>query len=59
MPMTKKNYVKAAKIVQEDKEEHGDVFSELMERSFIKLFQDDNPRFDEEKFRFACNREVK
>jgi hypothetical protein len=57
--MTKKDYQKAAEIVQADKEENGDIFSKLMEQSFVKLFQADNPRFDEERFRFACNRKVK
>jgi hypothetical protein len=54
--MIKKNYEKAAKIVRKMKETD---FTGAMEDAFVELFQDDNPRFDEERFRFACNREIK
>lgn len=71
MPMTKKNYEKAAQIVVKKRQAArkflagSDAFRNLyqasnaMEEGFVELFQDDNPRWDEEKFRFACNREVK
>ena len=52
--MTKKEYTKAAAIVRQDSVKNGDVFSKLMAESFIKLFRDDNPRFDEKRFRQAC-----
>ncbi len=52
--MTKKDYVKAAEIVKQDSAQHGDIFSKLMEESFVKLFKQDNPRFDEKRFREAC-----
>ena len=56
MPMTKKNYVKAAKLIQATEPK---VVANQLEEAFVEFFQDDNPRFDEERFRFACNREVK
>lgn len=56
MPMSKKNYKKAAKLVQDTDPQAA---AKIMEDAFVDFFQDDNPRFDEEKFRFACNREVK
>ncbi len=52
--MTKKDYIKAAEIVRQDAKQNGDVFSKLMEESFVKLFRQDNPRFDEKRFREAC-----
>lgn len=52
--MTKKEYTKAAEIVRQDITKNGDVFSKLMMESFIKLFKNDNPRFDEKRFREAC-----
>ncbi len=63
--MTKKDYVKAAKIVREVvtiANEHplgyermtGNLKAEAMMDAFIALFRDDNPNFDETKFREAC-----
>jgi hypothetical protein len=52
--MTKKDYQKAAEIVKQDSISNGDIFSRLMEESFVKLFRNDNPRFDERRFRTAC-----
>lgn len=52
--MTKKDYIKAAEIVRQDSIKNGDIFSKLMENSFVKLFREDNPRFDESRFRQAC-----
>lgn len=67
MPMSKKNYEKAARIVQAFRESEigeppvylaGKTFypSEAIEESFIMLFQDDNPRYDVALFRRACRR---
>lgn len=53
--MTKKDYEKAAQIVQKKRK----ATAKEVENAFVELFRDDNPRFDEERFRFACNREVK
>ena len=52
--MTKKDYIKAAEIVRQDSKKNGDVFSKLMEESFVQLFRNDNARFDEKRFREAC-----
>jgi len=48
--MSKKDYEKAARITQRyDSPQHTAV-----EQSFVDLFRDDNPTFDEERFRRAC-----
>lgn len=52
--MTKKDYIKAAELVRKDTKQNGDIFSKLMEESFVKFFRNDNPRFDEKRFRQAC-----
>jgi hypothetical protein len=53
----RKDYQKAAEVVKQDSSESGDVFSKLMEESFVKLFKNDNSRFDEKRFRMACKKE--
>ena len=50
--MTKKDYIKAAKIVQRRCAEKRAIQPFI--DSFIELFADDNPRFDREKFEKAC-----
>lgn len=55
--MTKKDYQKAAKIIKGraiKPKQH----SEMVD-TFVEFFKNDNPRFDEERFIFACQREVK
>lgn len=69
--MTKKDYEKAAKIVAK-KRQTARTFSagsqkfrqayqasNDVEDAFVEFFRNDNPRFDEERFIFACQREVK
>lgn len=45
--MTKKDYERAATIAQE-------LNSTKVAQAFATLFRDDNPRFDEARFRAAC-----
>lgn len=67
--MTKKDYIKAAKIVN-DIRTHAKTLSRVscaqqihdsentaieVENAFILLFQEDNPRFDKTRFLAACN----
>ena len=52
--MTKKNYERAATIVQELRARGENFQSYATKEAFIKLFADDNPRFDEARFRAAC-----
>jgi hypothetical protein len=52
--MTRHDYEKAAKIVRQDFTTNGDIFTKLMVENFVRLFRDDNPRFDEHRFRQAC-----
>jgi len=66
--MTKKDYIKAAKMVKQMRMDahstsrsigpkqrlYEENVSVEMEDSFVKLFQDNNPRFDEKRFRQAC-----
>lgn len=57
--MTKKNYVKAANIIRKRFYKPGNKQHSTMVKTFVEFFKDDNPRFDEERFIFACQREVK
>ena len=51
--MTKKDYERAATIIQELHQENTyDVTP--VEEAFCEFFRDDNPRFDEARFRHAC-----
>jgi len=66
--MTKKDYIKAAKMVKEMRAEaqatsrtigakqrlYEENVSSEMEDVFAKFFRNDNPRFDEKRFREAC-----
>jgi hypothetical protein len=69
--MTKKDYIKAAKIVN-DIRVHASTLSRVscarqiqdqentaieVENAFIELFQGDNPRFNKQRFLAACNGE--
>lgn len=55
--MTKKNYERAAEVIKR-RAPKPKQRSEMVE-TFVEFFKNDNPRFDEERFRFACQREVK
>lgn len=56
--MTKKDYERAATLVQSAHEiAVNDVeraCAKAMVHAFVLLFADDNPRFDEDRFRRAC-----
>lgn len=63
--MTKKDYERAARIVQDtlrtdariDRLAKGPgdaLVAEVLQDVFVKLFRGDNPRFDEFRFRRAC-----
>lgn len=69
--MTKKDYIKAAKIVN-DIRVHAQSLSRVscarqiqdqentaieVENAFVLLFQEDNPRFNKQRFLAACNGE--
>ena len=49
--MTRKDYIKAAEIVKEEKIHN---HREIMCLAFCLFFSKDNPRFDEIRFRQAC-----
>lgn len=55
--MTKKHYQKAAKLIK--KRAPKPKQRSTMVETFVEFFKNDNPLFDEERFRFACQREVK
>jgi hypothetical protein len=57
--MTKKNYIQAAELIRKKFYKPRDRHHTAMVETFADFFREDNPRFDEERFRFACNREVK
>ncbi len=55
--MTKKHYRKATELIKKlapKPKQHA-----AMVETFVEFFKNDNPRFDEERFIFACQREVK
>lgn len=56
--MTKKNYVKAAELIKK-RAPKSKKQRDAMVETFAEFFRNDNPRFDEERFIFACQREVK
>ena len=51
--MTKKDYEKAARIAQIVHEEAAESHIDVTE-AFVELFCNDNPAFDEARFRRAC-----
>ena len=56
--MTKKNYQKAADLIRKRSPKSKKQKAAMVE-TFVEFFKNDNPRFDEERFIFACQREVK
>lgn len=50
--MSKKEYEKAARIVQ--RERITALERAILSSVFVEFFRDDNPRFDEARFRAAC-----
>lgn len=56
--MTKKNYRKAAELIKK-RAPKSKKQKDTMVDTFVEFFKNDNPRFDEERFIFACQREVK
>jgi hypothetical protein len=51
--MTKKDFEAAARIAQTCHEEVAESWADIVD-AFVDLFRDDNPRFDEARFRAAC-----
>jgi hypothetical protein len=51
--MTKRDYIRAAKIVRQHYELQEDC-AMWVEQSFIRFFREDNIRFDADHFREAC-----
>ncbi len=57
--MTKKHYQKAADLIRKRFYKPKNKQHTPVVETFVEFFKNDNPRFDEERFRFACQREVK
>lgn len=53
--MTKKTFEKAAGIVSQLPKKN----KSIVEDVFVELFRNDNPRFDEKRFRLACQSKTK
>jgi hypothetical protein len=55
---TRKDYERAAKIVRSVKNQHLPTDEcngpNLVREAFVMFFQEDNPRFDADRFREAC-----
>lgn len=56
--MTKKDYIKAAQLIKDfDKDCEIKEIGSVMTNIFAKFFRNDNPNFDETRFRQACKGE--
>ena len=55
--MTKRDYERATTIVQGLGQACKDVCRWHVEQAFVELFRNDNPHFDETKFRASCTKE--
>lgn len=55
MPMTRKDYVVIAEILNNFKEEIPSITFEDLVDEFSDMFNADNPNFKYDKFREACN----
>ena len=53
--MTKRVFEDAAKIVVELRNKGQNIGADIVQASFAELFYNDNPRFDVNRFRSACN----
>jgi hypothetical protein len=58
MACSKKDYIRAAEIVQcylsNVATKHEQNAAPYMKDAFVEFFRGDNPRFDEQRFRAAC-----
>lgn len=52
--MTKRDYIRAAAMVQQDRKQLGEAIGQMTMETFIKFFAGDNPRFNADSFREAC-----
>ena len=51
--MTRKDYIKLADMLAQVRKDRGGLAA--VENKLVKILADDNPRFDEQKFRAAAN----
>jgi len=52
--MTRKDYVATAEIIKSYNLQLPEILLEKMVNDFAEMFQEDNPRFDKNRFRVAC-----
>ena len=55
--MTRKDYIKIAAALQETRQQNGGLVS--LEKKLVRIFEDDNPKFDAERFLAAANYRIK
>lgn len=58
---TKKDYIRAVGIIREHRRQFADrksdtIVFEAVLKSFVTFFQNDNPKFNAEKFRAECQK---
>ena len=52
--MSKKHFEWAARYVRDERTNYGDDNAKALERAFVAMFRAFGPRFDESRFRAAC-----
>jgi hypothetical protein len=57
--MTRKDYVATAEILNKNADELGSNLLDTLANQFIEMFENDNPRFNADKFWEACFNESK
>jgi hypothetical protein len=57
--MTRKDYVATAEILNRNADELGSNLLDTLANQFIEMFENDNPRFNADKFWEACFNESK
>jgi hypothetical protein len=57
--MTRKDYVSTAEILNKNADELGSNLLDTLANQFIEMFENDNPRFNADKFWEACFNESK
>ena len=55
--MTRKDYVATAEILNKNADELGSNLLDILANQFIEMFENDNPRFNADRFWEACFKE--
>ena len=55
MPMTKKDYIKIAKVIKNNSTSTGKLARQSFIQELCLMFEEDNPKFDSFRFMNACD----